>query len=889
MRDCRTRRTDRSVAALADKSSETWEKTIRPTHFSNSTFDEPFQQQHGHRPWTPNEADQRAAQSLHIELISRVATQHLDYSQGVEEAALSSIFELFGKTRSFCLANQGSTTFEIIAWYVLNSRVRPFTARWHSISQSGGLRALDTSDEFRAELEAVQLALLDLDKALQLIAGYDGYSVPQFSNPQHLAIDKEIQLSPAWRPMGLRDDADELVEQERELIVARRRHYQIDPERSWAAGVALSGGGIRSATFAIGVLAALARRNLLPQFDYISSVSGGGFAAGFLTQLLGGPDRDPHFGLDAHKQPFVRDEGESLILRKVRHGASYLSGSFLERLALGMIQAYGIFINLLVITLLIAIFAYGEFAIGASIPGNMTDILSLFLPISAVSGILIMTLARRTFYHHNKPSLWMSFFGLLFLLPLAIFVLHLFHASVRYLTGLLFVGSQTSMTYAPVTLGAILTWLALAISGFVAAGAIFSQFIKMRPALLTAFSLFFLLITESLFFTFFADLDAWTGALCAGLAVVVLFFLWLSLDINVTSLHHYYRAKLSNAFLLRPSGDAADPMNLSTFDGRRALFPIINCALNVPNSKDPVMRGRLSDVFAITPVASGAHVTGYFPTRSWEESNTNLDLGSTIALSGAAVSPQMGLRTKRYASFWLTALNLRLGLWLRKPESKPHRPGVWQLVTEMTATADEHGAFLNISDGGHIENLGIYELLRRRCRFIVAIDGENDPTMTFHALTNLQRLAYIDFGIILDLNLDDLRLGEAGYSRSHFQLCRIVYPQGPDQAPKEIGYLLYMKLSLTGNEGEYLRRYKFDEPAFPHHSTADQFFSETQFEAYRSLGEHIGEKMFLPAITGPLVQKDVPLEEWFRCLGYNLLRPMTATISPALHRTGGHA
>ncbi|RVD18427.1 MAG: hypothetical protein EOS73_28600 [Mesorhizobium sp.] len=861
---------------MADNSPETWETKLRPAFAPSSAFDVSFFQQYGHRPWAPKEADQSAAQSLHIELISRVATQHLDYSQGVEEAALASIFELFGKTRSFCSSNLGCSTFEIVGWHVLNSRVRPFTARWHSISHAGGLRALDTSDEFRADLEVVQLALLDLDRALQMIAGHDGYSASHDANSQHATIDAEMQLAPAWRPMGARSGADNLAAQERDLVLARRRQYQIDPERSWAAGLALSGGGIRSATFAIGVLAALARRNLLPQFDYISSVSGGGFAAGFLTQLLGGSDNDPHFGLAANKQPFERDEGESLILRKVRHGASYLSGSFLERLALGTIQAHGIFINLLVISLLIAIFAYGEFATGNFIPGNVTDMFSAFLPIAAVSGILIIPLASKTFYRDNKPSFLMSFFGVLFLLPLAVFVLQLFHASVRYLTGLFVVGTQTSITYAPVTLGAILTWLALTISGFVAAGAIISQFNRLRPAFLMAFSVLFLLTTESLFYTFFVDSGPSTGIFSAGLAAAILFFLWLFLDINVASLHHYYRAKLSDAFLLRPSGEPADPMNLSTFDGRRALFPIINCALNVPKSKDPVMRGRLSDVFAITPVAAGAGVLGYLETSSWEKSNANLDLGSTIALSGAAVSPQMGLRTKRYASFWLTALNLRLGIWLRRPGSTSRGPGLWQLVKEMTSTADEHGAFLNISDGGHIENLGVYELLKRRCRFIVAVDGENDPTMTFHALTNLQRLAYIDFGIVLDLNLDDLRLGEAGYSRSHFQLCRIFYPQGPNQA-REIGYLLYTKLSLTGNEGEYLRRYKLDEPAFPHHSTADQFFSETQFEAYRSLGEHIGEKMFLPAITGPLGQKDVSLEEWLRCLGRSLLRPTSSS------------
>jgi len=852
---------------------ETWEEKLRPTLSRDSAFDALFFQNHGPRSWTPNEADQRAAQSLHIELISRVTTQRLDYSQGVEAAALTSVFKLFEKTRSLCSEHFGCVVFEIVAWSVLNTRVRPFTARWHPIAEAGGLRALDTSDEFRAELEVVQNALVELDKVLRVIVGYDGYSATEEANPLHAAIDNEMRLIPKWRPMGLAS-ADELASREREFVAARRKNYEVDSERDWAAGMALSGGGIRSATFAIGVLAALARRNLLPQFDYISSVSGGGFAAGFLTQLLGGSEHDPHFALDANKQPFQRVEGESLILRRVRHGASYLSGSFLERLALGTIQAHGIFINLLVITLLIAIFAYGEFVIRSVIPGGITHIFSAFLPIVALAGVLIVPLARKTFYRDNKPSVLMSGFGIAFLLPPAVFVLHLFHAGVRYVTGLFVIGTQTSIAYAPITAGAILTWLALTISGFVAAGAVISQFQKIRPAFLAAYSVLFLLISESLFYGFFGDSGQLIGFICAGGAAAILLFLWRFLDINVTSLHHYYRAKLCAAFLLSPSGRAANPMNLSKFDGRRALFPIINCALNVPNSKDPVMRGRLSDIFSITPVAAGARVLGYFGTPSWECSNTNLDLGSTIALSGAAVSPQMGLRTKRYSSFWLTALNLRLGLWLRRPEDKSRGPGLRYLVNEMTASADENGPFLNISDGGHIENLGVYELLKRRCRFIVAVDGENDPTMTFHALANLQRLAYIDFGVVLDLNLDDLRLGEAGYSRSHFQLCRIFYPHGADQGSQEIGYLLYMKLSLTGNEGEYLRRYKLDEPAFPHHSTADQFFSETQFEAYRSLGEHVGEKMFLPAITGPLDQTNVTLEEWFRRLGHSLLRPM---------------
>lgn len=860
---------------MADE-RETWEGKLRPSLSQESAFDALFFQSNGARPWSPSEADQLAAQSLHIELISRVTTQRLDYSQGVEAAALTSIFKLFEKTRSLCSDHFGCVTFEVVAWHILNVWVRPFTSRWHPIAEAGGLRALDTSDEFRAELEVVQDALVELDEVLGVIAGYDGYSANRESNPQHAAIDGEMKQVPKWRPMG-EAKTNEQAAREREFVDMRRRNYEVDPERDWAAGVALSGGGIRSATFAIGVLAALARRNLLPQFDYISSVSGGGFAAGFLTQLLGGPDDHPHFGLEANKKPFRRVEGESLILRRVRHGASYLSGSFLERLALGTIQAHGIFINFLAISLLIAVFAYVEFVLASFIPVEITRVFSLFLPIVAFFGVLIVPLARNTFYRENKPSVLMSFFGVVFLLPPAVFVLHLFHAGVRYVTGLFVIGTQSNSAYAPITAGVILTWLALTISGFVAMGAVISQYQRIRPVFLTAYSVLFLLASESLLYGFFADSGCLTSLLCAAVIAIVLIYLWVFLDINVTSLHHYYRAKLCDAFLLKPSGDAADPMNLSAFDGRRALFPIINCALNVPSSKDPVMRGRLSDLFSITPVAAGARVLGYFDTSTWESNNPNLDLGSTIALSGAAVSPQMGLRTKRYASFWLAALNLRLGLWLRKPQdNKTRGPGLRYLVNEMTATADEKGAFLNISDGGHIENLGVYELLKRRCRFIVAVDGENDPTMTFHALANLQRLAYIDMGVTLDLNLDDLRLGEAGYSRSHFQFCRIFYPHGADQESQEIGYLLYMKLSLTGNEGEYLRRYKLDEPAFPHHSTADQFFSETQFEAYRSLGEHVGEKMFLPAITGPLDQTNVKLEEWFRRLGHSLLRPMPA-------------
>ena len=283
------------------------------------------------------------------------------------------------------------------------------------------------------------------------------------------------------------------------------------------------------------------------------------------------------------------------------------------------------------------------------------------------------------------------------------------------------------------------------------------------------------------------------------------------------------------------------------------------------------MQGRLTDFFLFSPAYCGSPLTGYQPTANWEAADPHLDLGTAMAISGAAAAPQMGLGTQKNLSFWLALLNIRLGYWLRVPGRSAGKfggsPGMSFLLKEILGTMDEKSPWLNVSDGGHIENLGVYELLRRRCKFIVAVDGEQDERMTFAALTTLQRLAAIDLEVKIDIDLDDLRLDGKGLSRSHFRFCRITYPGG------QSGYLLYLKLSLTGNEGEFLRRYRLDEPAFPHHSTTDQFFSETQFEAYRSLGEHVGDKLFLQALVGEELAKSesIQVEEWFGELARRLL------------------
>lgn len=861
-------------------STGTWREFLGSAGVSaNGVFGSDFVEVYGQRQWRPNDADRKAADALHVELISRIATQSLSYSEGVEESALASLVKLFDLVRAITEANVGCMTFETLVWHAFNWRVRPFTAKWHARTSAGQLRALDSSDEFRAELRGVQAALIELDRLLQIVKGSEGYLVATSSigRPGIQSINREMSMPVTWRPMGSKVSAD-FEKEERSAVERRRAHYKLDEKRDWATGLALSGGGIRSATFSLGVMVSLAKRNLMPQFDYISTVSGGGYAGAFLTQLLGRPATQPQAAPDGHSKlglnstdlPFSRDEGESEILRRIRQGSSYLSGSFWERLGVAMAQAHGVFINLFVVALLAAAFGYADYALRLIIPNEAAAWAARLSPLLLVAAFLAVPWARRVSSSVEAPHFWMAVLGIVFLIPILWVALGAVHTLWQPLIGWIasLYSAAADQVSTPTAVSALLTALA---SASALAGALLAKIIKARPVLLTILIVVFFIVLEvAAFNTYFRLGPNWAAAAFFG--VVVLFgYLWVALDVNSISLHGYYRAKLSAAFLIDETLARSKPLRLSGFNPELAPFPIINCAVNLPGSKNPSMRGRLSDIFSFTPVATGSPVLNYDWTKQWEKTNPTLDLATAMALSGAAVSPQMGLRTTRYASFWLTALNLRLGAWLRRPGTAVgHGPGISHLFREFTATADERDAFLNLSDGGHIENLGVYELLRRRCRFIVAIDGENDPQMTFHALTNLQRLAYIDHGIVLELDLDDLRLSQAGFSRSHFKFCRIIYPAGPQDAQAEIGYLVYLKLSLTGNEGEFLRRYRFDEPAFPHHSTADQFFSEPQFEAYRSLGEHVGEKMFLPAIVGEL-GRDVDLEDWFRQLGLSFL------------------
>jgi hypothetical protein len=183
----------------------------------------------------------------------------------------------------------------------------------------------------------------------------------------------------------------------------------------------------------------------------------------------------------------------------------------------------------------------------------------------------------------------------------------------------------------------------------------------------------------------------------------------------------------------------------------------------------------------------------------------------------------------------------------------------------MFGVMDEKCRYLNLSDGGHIENLAAYELLRRRCKFIVCVDGGQEPGMECTDLIRLERYASIDLGITLHYDCADLFLQADGLSRSHAILVKIVYPED-DGLPAGAGWMLYVKLAVTGIEPIYVSDYRRENAAFPHQTTGDQFFDEAQFEAYRALGECAMDDLFRREITGMQDESPASLEAWFRLL-----------------------
>jgi hypothetical protein len=392
----------------------------------------------------------------------------------------------------------------------------------------------------------------------------------------------------------------------------------------------------------------------------------------------------------------------------------------------------------------------------------------------------------------------------------------------------------------------------------------------------------------------------WMLALLTGCAVVTA-VASSRININEFSLHHFYKNRLVRCYLGASNSKERRPNPFTGFDpaddfpvsalvptapphagchlpeshgGYYGPYAIVNAALNLNAGSELAQQERKATSFVFTPEFCGftptahRHVEGmgehgYRPTLGYAFPQ-GPGIGTTVAISGAAANPNSGYHTSGTMAFLLTIFDARLGWWLGNPRwnEASKRPGplfalrylFWELLGQTTGESK----FVNLSDGGHFENLGLYELVRRRCRYIIVGDGEQDGGLTFGSLGQAIRMCRADFGVEIDINTRPIRL-DNGYSSVHCVVGKIQYPEpetglaaglcdgslsNPVEGQKAVGWLLYLKSSLTGDEPMDVVEYRSRFPEFPHQSTADQFFTESQFESYRRLGLHVVRDAF---------------------------------------------
>jgi hypothetical protein len=394
-------------------------------------------------------------------------------------------------------------------------------------------------------------------------------------------------------------------------------------------------------------------------------------------------------------------------------------------------------------------------------------------------------------------------------------------------------------------------------------------------------------------------LGMYSAGILLAVAGTLAFLINWAININLFSLHGMYRMRLMRAFL-GASNVFRHPDPFTKFDWRdtplEADMPccagvpmhLLNATLNLTGTKNPAWRQRKAEGFSFSPVACGGWRVGYVPTPTYGGTK-GLSLATAMAISGAAANPNMGYQSSPVLSLLMTFFNLRLGCWLPNPaRPTPHglrvgktgkeyfRMGesgdaffsksgpsfaLWPLFAEALGLTDDTYRWVELTDGGHFEDLAIYEMVLRRVKNIVIVDAGCDPKFGFEDLGNAIRKIQIDLGVPIVFS-KDLKMSQGPkVSNSYCVVAKIQYQCADINMPgctgeQVDGRLVYIKAGLTGEEPADILQYARTHESFPHETTADQFFNESQFESYRHLGSWVVDCITsgnLPTDQPPLV------------------------------------
>lgn len=648
-------------------------------------------------------------------------------------------------------------------------------------------------------------------------------------------------------------------------------------------GVCCSGGGIRSAAYNLGALQVLQSRGVLQDATYLAAVSGGSYIAAAFSivqkRLPGadeaGPGRNPQPNFDA-VPPYAPGSPEE---RWLRNHSSYMAPGLGGKVGLATRLVLGMLLNLVLVGALVALVALPLGLLGAWLHpqlssgalGSAPDGVIVLLRTTIVGlgllglGLALYAAGARLRDHVEKQLMRYArllvataavAFVVAFALPWTTMLLRALLAQASALGGsatdrlaaltallaglgvppLIISLVHMVMDHAGTTLGRVRRWL-------------------VSPKVAAAVAAPMLLVSGVLF-AYNVGAGGLTrtvgGAWGVALAAVVL--LYLVLDPTSSSLHPTYKRRLSSAFAVyrdehhnaqeRPYEQRVKLSDSKVATKERRWPQLLVCAAANISTEGVTPPGRNAAPFVFSHDEVGGDLVGEVASDDLERAlGTNgrdLTLLAAVAMSGAAVSPSMGKMSSKAHTFLLALANARLGVWLPNPRYLtaggrdtwgPLRL-TW-LLREMFGWNDLDAKYLYVTDGGHYENLGLLELLRRGCTEIYCFDASGDQG-SFATIGQTIALARSELGVDINLNPDALASDTNGDGTTH-AIAHFEY--APDaHGHRAAGRLIYAKAAVPTDAPWDIRAYQHGDPDFPNNSTADQLYTDEKFEAYRALG-----------------------------------------------------
>ncbi len=556
----------------------------------------------------------------------------------------------------------------------------------------------------------------------------------------------------------------EVIREESKMLIERRRLLFGDEAakkfENNKFGIALSGGGIRSATINLGFLRTLNQFKILEKADYLSTVSGGGYTgayihatvkdADFAATLQQGQSKAASDAAGEDRSPYGALFTEDKINHLRNYGDYLIPGqSKLQKLWSTILLSVGFLVSWVMSLLSLG-----------------TTVAIIYILIKAFASLSLLDNHEFLFNWKNQDNKIMAFLEPAFIVLGSV-------AGVHLLFNLFFNFSLT-----------------------------ISKTFNQIEAVIVLLILVFLVGTG------IASIDTtgpWEGVKIwyALLWAAGLFVAGFFLNPNALSFHRFYRKQLADAFLRQRKIfrnlplkdvfylDEGEDESRKNARGYLTPYPLINTCLNLqnPGGENKFKGAKASDYFLLSPLYCGSKLSGYVET-SKHPGYKHMTLPAAITISAAAVNPGMGIYSSKLLSVLMTLFNARLGFWVSNPLSyASNRLAPWRnyiewwpayFFKELFSKIGTKNSKLNISDGGHIENLGVYELLRRGCRLILAVDAGADPHSTFADLENLSIRARNELGIEIHFRpgqdpVDIIRpKASSGYAKKRFAIADLL-------------------------------------------------------------------------------------------------------------------